>query len=142
MGHLTRRTYNFDMIRRKHHSICTAWLAACVVLLAALAPTVSHALNSKAAGGLWVEICSSLGARTALVADLPESPTGPDSSLLHSLEHCPLCLVQGSAAAPPPSSISVTLLPLSFDAPLLFLAAPHTLHAWQHALSRGPPSIA
>lgn len=130
------------MIRHKRNPIRTAWLAACVLLLAALAPTVSHALNHRAAGGLWVEICSSVGARTALLADLPDSPTEPDSSLLHSLEHCPLCLVQGSAAAPAPSLVGITLLPLSFDVPRLFLAAPHTLHAWQHALSRGPPSIA
>ena len=68
--------------------------------------------------------------------------SSPLSSLLHSLEHCPYCSLQVVASAPPPTPAGVFLLPLTFEVPLLVLAAPRTLHAWRHALSRGPPSIA
>ena len=76
------------------------------------------------------------------VVDLPDPHPSPQSSLLHSLEHCPYCSLQAAASAPPPTPAGVFLLPLTFEVPLLFLAAPRTLHAWRHALSRGPPSIA
>ena len=111
------------------------------MLIASLAPTLSQAFHGQA-GGLWVEVCSSLGAGTAVVVDLPDTQPSPQSSLLHSLEHCPYCSLQAAASAPPPTPAGVFLLPLTFEVPLLFLAAPRTLHAWRHALSRGPPSIA
>ena len=111
------------------------------MLIASLAPTLSQAFHGHA-GGLWIEVCSSLGAGTSVVIDLPDPQPSPQSSLLHSLEHCPYCSLHAAAYAPPPTPASVFLLPLTFEVPLLFLAAPRTLHAWRHALSRGPPSIA
>ncbi len=111
------------------------------MLIASLAPALSQAFHGSTSG-LWVEVCSALGARTSVVIDLPDPQPSPQSSLLHSLEHCPWCSLQGAASAPPPTPASVFLLPLTFEVPLLFLAAPRTSHAWRHALSRGPPSIA
>jgi hypothetical protein len=124
--------------RRRRFS---AWLAAWVMLVASLAPTLSQAFDGKP-GGLWLEVCSSLGAGTAVLVERPESQPSPQSSLMHSLEHCPYCSFQSVAIAPAPTPVKLSLLPLSFEVPLLFLAAPHTSHAWRHALSRGPPSIA
>ena len=111
------------------------------MLIASLAPTLSQAFDDKP-GGLWLEVCSSLGAGTAVLVERPESQPSPQSSLMHSLEHCPYCSFQNVAIAPAPTPVKLSLLPLSFEVPLLFLAAPHTSHAWRHALSRGPPSIA
>ncbi|OYY65265.1 MAG: hypothetical protein B7Y51_03190 [Burkholderiales bacterium 28-67-8] len=124
-----------------HRRRFSAWLAAWVMLIASLAPTLSQAFHGNA-GGLWIEVCSSLGAGTPVVVDLPDPHPSPQSSLLHTMEHCPYCSLQAAASAPPPTPAGVFLLPLTFEVPLLFLAAPRTLHAWRHALSRGPPSIA
>ncbi len=111
------------------------------MLIATLAPALSQAFHGST-GSLWIEVCSSVGAGTPVVMDLPDTNPASPSSLLHSLEHCPYCSLQAAASAPPPTPASVFLLPLTFEVPLLFLAAPRTLHAWRHALSRGPPSIA
>ena len=111
------------------------------MLIASLAPTLSQAFHGQS-GDLWLEVCSSLGAGSPVLVDVPEPQPSPQPSLLHSLEHCPYCSLQSVAIAPAPTPARLSLLPLSFEVPLLFLAAPHTSHAWRHALSRGPPSIA
>ena len=111
------------------------------MLIASLAPTLSQAFDGKP-GGMWLEVCSSLGAGMVVLVERPDSQPSPQSSLMHSLEHCPYCSFQSVAIAPAPTPVKLSLLPLSFEVPLLFLAAPHTSHAWRHALSRGPPSIA
>ena len=111
------------------------------MLIASLAPTLSQAFDGKS-GSLWLEVCSSLGAGSPVLVDVPDPQPSPQSSLLHSLEHCPYCAAHGVAMAPAPTPVRLSLLPLTFEVPLLFLAAPRTSHAWRHALSRGPPSIA
>ena len=111
------------------------------MLIASLAPTLSQAFDGKS-GSLWLEVCSSLGAGSPVLVDVPDPQPSPQSSLLHSLEHCPYCATHGVAMAPAPTPVRLSLLPLTFEVPLLFLAAPRTSHAWRHALSRGPPSIA
>jgi hypothetical protein len=125
---------------RGHRRIWT-WVAALAILWVALAPTISHAVQGRS-GALWVEICSALGSKVVSVADLDGQPAAPASTLQHALDHCPYCALQFSAAAPPASSVEVRLLPLQFAPPRIFLAAPYTLHAWHHAPSRAPPSIA
>jgi Protein of unknown function (DUF2946) len=105
------------------------------MVLMALAPAISHALQDKPAKS-WVEICGTRGALwIAASADPAQGTPGPS----HFGEHPPCCLVQGHAAAPPPSLYVVALLGVRFESPRLFLAGQRTLHAWLAAQPRGPP---
>ncbi|MBP9906094.1 MAG: DUF2946 family protein [Rhodoferax sp.] len=92
------------------------WLALLLALFAALAPTVSHALNwSRGDTAAWVEVCTSTGPRWMALAPSPDragdtdfsalaaaSSDAPDSAQI--LEHCPFCLLLAERAAPPPSA--------------------------------------
>jgi len=99
------------------------WLAVCLALLAALAPSVSHAVRALAgeragAPASWVEICTSA----------PGAPATPDNSAGGSgrpsvFEHCPFCLLMADRLAPPSASTS------------LFFVAPG------HAVRPGAPSV-
>ena len=110
----------FRAHRRLH-----AWLAACVLLLAACAPAVSHAL---AAASPWDVVCS--------------APAGDDTPT-HAAEHCPACLLQHAACGlPPADAVPPQAAALADHRPPAFLAAPRTLHAWRHADPRGPPVFA
>ena len=117
------------------------WVAAFAILWISAAPAISHAVQARA-GGVGIEICSSLGAKFVSVADLENpQPTAP-SSLIHSLDHCPYCTAHLGVAAPPSAALSVVLLPLHFAAPQPLHEAAHTPRAWHHAPSRAPPPIA
>jgi len=119
----------------------STWVAVLAILWMSLAPTLSHAW-SGAADGAWTEICSAPGARLVSFAEPDATQPAPSSALLHALDHCPYCALQFGTGAPPSPSFGVVLLPLAFEVPRLFLAAPYTLYAWHHAPSRGPPSFA
>ncbi len=86
------------------HRSWRVWLALCVLLMGALAPTVSRALAWSEAGPA-LEICTGQGG-SVWVSAPPESSDegaadGPTS--LPSLEHCPFCLqATDRSAAPPP----------------------------------------
>jgi hypothetical protein len=91
------------------------WLALLLALFAALAPTVSHALNWRRGDtAAWVEVCTSTGPRWMALAAAPDragepvfsAPVAPSSEAPDSaqtLEHCPFCLLLAERAAPPPS---------------------------------------
>jgi Protein of unknown function (DUF2946) len=111
------------------------WVAAVAIVLSALAPAISNALQDQAAKS-WIEICSTRGARWIAASVDPAQGTPA-----HVAEHSPCCLLQGSAAAPPPSLLVVALLAVHFEAPRLFLAGQRTLHAWLAAQPRGPPRL-
>lgn len=112
----------------------SAWLALFAMLWLALAPTVSHALAAADGGAPWSEICSADGARGV--------PAEQRDASQHLLEHCPFCAVQPLAAALPSTHAAFMPDMRAHEEPWLFLHAPRTLHAWRHALSRGPPSFA
>lgn len=80
-----------------------AWLAVFAMLLAALAPTVSHAL-SPATGGT-IEVCSVDGPRS-----IPD-PDAPAPAPHNALEHCPFCATQAGSFALPNAPLP------AFDAP-------------------------
>jgi Protein of unknown function (DUF2946) len=114
-----------------------AWVAAVAIVLSALAPAISNALQDPSAES-WTQICSTRGARwIAASADPAQGAPAP----AHVAEHSPCCLLQGSAAAPPPSLLLMALLAVHFEAPRLFLAGQRTLHAWLAAQPRGPPRL-
>jgi hypothetical protein len=115
----------------------SAWVAVSAIVLTALVPAISNALQDQAAKS-WIEICSTRGARwIAASADPAQGAPAP----AHVAEHSPCCLLQGGATAPPPSLLVVALLAVHFEAPRLFLAGQRTLHAWLAAQPRGPPRL-
>lgn len=118
------------------HRRLTSWIAALAILLASLAPTLSHALAS-ATGTNWIEICTTQGSRWIQAGD---DGTERAPAFAHLLEHCPYCSLHAPALGLPPVPALVHLpLQLSHAEPLAFLSAPRTLHAWVSAQPRAPP---
>lgn len=123
------------MSNRHRHMMTTphrpwaVWLALCIALLGALAPTVSHALNWARGGGAGlIEVCTSAGPRWMALADttdraataqletteagnnpsaLAMSPDGPLSAAV--FDHCPFCTLFADRAAPQPQAWQVTV---------------------------------
>jgi hypothetical protein len=123
------------MSRLRAHRRIATWIAALAVLLAALAPAVSHALGSSLGEG-WVLVCTAQGAKWVQPGDDSTPVTSP------SVEHCPYCTLHTPTIGMPPAPPAV--LP-AVDAatfvPPAFLAAPRTLHAWASAQPRAPPAL-
>lgn len=95
----------------------TAWIALAVMLMGALAPTVSHALALARSGMPGaVEVCTSSGMRWVVLEAVnpaaspaarskpipTDSPDGQESAL--SLNHCPFCLPIADRLGPPPAA--------------------------------------
>lgn len=118
------------------HRRFTSLIAALVILLVAVAPTLGQVLAS-ATGSQWIEVCTVQGSKW-IQADEDGTEGAPSSA--HLLEHCPYCTLHAPALGLPPASALAHLpLQLSHAVPLAFLSAPHTLHAWVTAQSRAPP---
>lgn len=108
------------------------------ILLASLAPALSHALAS-ATGADWIEICTARGSSWIQPGE-DGSERAPASA--HLLEHCPYCSLHVPALGLPPVTVLAHLpLQLSHAVPRAFLSAPRTLHAWVSAQPRAPPSF-
>jgi hypothetical protein len=121
--------------RRTHHQP-TTWIAILVILLAALAPSVSHALNASK-GASWVEVCTDQGSRWV---QSTSEDSGSLPSATHLMEHCPYCATQVPALGMPPApEMRLPSIEPFTDRPPAFLAAPRTLHAWVSAQPRAPP---
>jgi Protein of unknown function (DUF2946) len=122
---------------RAHHRL-TGWIAALAILLASLAPSLSHALGS-AEGSSWIEICTSQGSKWVEAGD---DNSAPAPTAGHVFEHCPFCSIQAPVLGLPPSP---ELVPLPIEGhgefPPAFYAAPRTLHAWVSARPRAPPQL-
>ncbi len=131
-----RRLESDPMRALRTHRRLTSWIAALAILLASLAPALSHALAS-ATGSNWVEICTTQGSKW-IQAGEDGSERAPASG--HALEHCPYCSLHAPALGLPPTTDLAQPLPgLCHEVPLAFLSAQRTLHAWVSALPRAPP---
>lgn len=121
----------------RHKRTLSTWIATLAVLLAALVPSISHAIGSGQAAS-WIEVCSTQGSKWVL-SDEREGDPAPAA---HLLEHCPVCSLHAQALALPPVP---PVLPLRLDLgeafPTAFLSAPTTLHAWLSAPPRAPPAL-
>jgi len=116
-----------------------SWIACFAILLSALAPVISHAVQSTVPPG-WIEICSVTGAKMVRADDAAPAKPGSDESQAHVFKHCPYCAVHTDHLGLPPAPLArVALMPLGFDVPELFLLAPRTLFAWASAQPRAPP---
>lgn len=126
----------FRMSTARAHRRLTGWIAALAILLASLAPALSHALAS-ATGTPWIEICTTQGSKW-IQAGEDGSERTPGSA--HVLDHCPYCSLHAPMLGLPPAEHPSQLpLVLSHETPLAFLSAPRTLHAWVRAQPRAPP---
>lgn len=115
-----------------------AWWLLGVMLLGALAPTVSRARAwSQGSTVAWVEVCTSEGTRQiAWDTQSDDAPTLPGTPML---DHCALCVLASDRLAPPPTPFEWQALP---QAPPLLAAAfvsfsLSVLHWTAH--SRAPP---
>lgn len=135
------------MGKRKLQRIVAAWLAMFAVVIASLAPAISHALaqpspashaqvHSEASGALD-DLCST----EADDAQAHAGGHGPDSPPALHLEHCPFCHLHADALQV--SIVAVPILPgASRPArPLLFFLAPSLLHVWRSAQPWAPPAV-
>ncbi len=122
------------------HQRWIVWVTALVVLMAALAPTVSRWLASTQTGPLTLqEVCVSRGAGPSVIM-LKARGTPAGEHVL--LDHCPLCMLQADHLGLPPTQQA--LLPASGlrdEVPALFLHAPRTLSIWAAAQARAPPAV-
>lgn len=124
-----------QLIRTRRRIV--GWLALVAVLLAALAPAVSHALGGGT-GDAWVELCTARGSQW-VPAD-SQDPGGPPAS--HAFEHCPYCSLQLPALGLPPAAGPLLLgSPADQASPVARLAVPHARQPRLRALPRAPPSL-
>jgi hypothetical protein len=124
----------------RHSRRITAALACMAILLAALAPAISHALSADKSRSLWTEICSSAGLKLVKLESGTQSPMHGEPT--GSFDHCPFCQSHGGMPGLP-SSISLSLQGYSgtFPLPDLFYRAPRPLFVWASRQSRAPPLL-
>lgn len=117
---------------RKPTFLAVVWIALCAILMAALAPSVSHMLAARADGGL--PVCRA----PAPMASLPGTNKADGAS---DMDDCGYCAMQGQLPILPslPHNIAAVFDVLRFVPPL-FLLAPRPLFVWLHARSRAPPA--
>jgi hypothetical protein len=138
-------------MQSRQRRVVFSWIAILAILLNALMPTVSVALENsrgKAVGGNgdWTEVCSvqgstwiRLAADGSLLEQTDRKPTGAPASA-HG-EHCPYCLTHAASFALPPAPALV--LPVWMPrADILPQNEPQarTPVAWLAPAARAPPA--
>lgn len=118
------------------------WIACFAILMASLAPSISHAVAAaKNAPNAWMEICTVTGSKMVMVdAENSQTPV-PVEKAMH-FEHCPFCLNHAVSAGMPPSPDFV--MPVVADdhvLPSLFYQSSRPLFAWAVAQPRAPPAF-
>ena len=117
-----------------------SWIAILAVLMASLAPTISHAVGTSSPTS-WADICTSTGAkRVSVDGDAAGKSSIPGAA--HLLEHCPSCSLHADTLGMPPApaaTITVVLMPA--EVPAAFLHAERTLDVWASAQPRAPPVL-
>lgn len=120
-----------------------AWLVSFTILLAAMLPSLSHAMLVHQ-GATFAEICSATGARLVVIDAAGNVDSSHDSStLMKSSMDCPYCAIHhGAPDLPPATVLWAPPDALKFERPHLFFTAPRPLFAWAPSLARGPPAVA
>ena len=104
-----------------------AGLAILALLLASLAPAITHALRAQPALAMAAMICT--------------QDRAPDMPHADVWDCCPFCSASAFAhALPPPACEPLPIEVTEHLVPTLFLLAPRPLFAWAAARSRAPPS--
>jgi hypothetical protein len=119
----------------------TAWIAIFAILLAALAPSISQAVNvARGSSANWIEICTASGFKLAKISGTqdPGSQT-PGHDGTH-FKRCPFCCPHaGSAGLPPSVNLALPSADGALSLPSLFYQSPQPLFTWAAAQSRAPP---
>lgn len=120
------------------------WIACFAMLVNALAPSISHAVNARSStpSSPMMEICTMTGIQS--IAALPGLPAGDHSGPggAGDSPHCPFCLPHGGSVALPPPDLPVRAIVAGHDLfPSLFYHAPYRLFSWTAANPRGPPLV-
>jgi hypothetical protein len=114
------------------------WIAVLAIQVAALAPSISLALDVKNDAS-WIEVCTSVGAKW-VQPDGSSADQAPASGEVHPFEHCPYCSLHANAVAiPAVPGVPALAISSSDRLPTAFLTAPHTLCAWVSVQPRAPP---
>ena len=116
-------------------------LVLCVMLLGALAPTVSRARAwSQGAQINWTEVCTTDGARQVAVDQVPGEDRSP-APAMGMLDHCALCVLATDRMAPPVTPWVWQGLPQAppklAEAEIVFI---QTVPHWT-VQSRAPPDL-
>ena len=117
-------------------------LVLCVMLLGALAPTVSRARAWVQGSQVsWVEVCTSAGTGRVAVDSSADGPVAPALPGMGMLDHCALCVLASDRMAPPTNPFVWKGLPQAppLLAPVSFSFWLTTLH-WA-VQSRAPPAL-
>jgi hypothetical protein len=122
----------------RHQRRFATWLATFAILLAALAPTVSHAMAALHGAGKWVEVCTATGPAVIKVAS-GETPAPVKDGASH-FEHCPFCAAHAGAAPLSPATTALSVADGRPVLPELFYRAPRPLFTWAASQPRGPPA--
>jgi hypothetical protein len=118
----------------------TAWIASLAILMAALAPTISHAISAAGFDPSAIEICTSGGSKWAKQADGRLAKTQPVRAA--HVEHCPFCFTHAGANGLPSAGFSRIASPLAVQQrPQAVPSSFHPSFAWIVASSRAPPRI-
>ncbi|MCU0969650.1 MAG: DUF2946 family protein, partial [Rubrivivax sp.] len=89
----------------------TSWLMLVAMVLAALAPALSHALALGSGEPAWVEICTSEGSRWVKPGAAQESvPAQPADAVAAHSDHCLFCQAGTQGMAPPPTQAGLPTL--------------------------------
>jgi hypothetical protein len=124
---------------RRNRFVTAAWAALLAILMAVLAPTLSHAFAKP--GGtryITVEVCSATG--IAMTHQMAVDDEGSMPASDHGFEHCPFCQTGSSPLVLPSASFQLPVLEGSNRHPPLFYTASTPLFAWTAAQPRGPPA--
>jgi hypothetical protein len=119
----------------------TAWIATFAILLAALAPSISQAINAaKGSGASWAEICTASGFKLTKIGDIDSSTSQTPAEKSMHFEHCPFCFMHaGSVGLPPSNALTLPIASSELPLPSLFYQVPRPLFIWAAAQSRAPP---
>lgn len=148
-----------------------AWMACLVILLASLAPTVSHGINAfrlaeanvhehygengegasqhfkaetKIAGtqGLHMQVSEDVDHLLHTAMASDNSYTGHQSEGGWHFEHCPFCYTHAGSFGLAPIIFFTNHMGMSEALrPALFYRSPQSLFVWKSALPRAPPAV-
>ncbi len=116
--------------------IVAAWVACAAVLLAALMPSLSHALAADRATNLMLaEICSTRGAASA------DQGGAPADQQAGHLWDCHYCQLQTDTPVLPTAVFLAGPIKLATARPARFLQSFEPLFSWAASSPRGPPRL-
>ena len=121
------------------NKLLTVWIACFAILLNALAPSISYALNARTErASPTTEICRA-GMKMASPSPMHHTSGKTDAP---GAKHCPFCLPHAGSFALPPPSVPCCALAAGHDLfPSLFYLSPQPLFSWAAANPRGPPLL-